>query len=207
WQFAPLPASLMAADGAAPTGGDGSPVLTTGALQPLVQEAAARWQSAGLTPQQAAALRSVDVQIADLGGATLGLVSGNTILIDDNAAGWGWFVDPTPRDDSEFTTPGDQGEQGKIDLLTVLMHEMGHLLGLEHSATSGDVMNATLNSGVRLMPTAGDLPGSTLAGFAPSHGDDTGKAHPYPRTLPASSPALDAIDALFAELAQRAQRI
>ena len=29
---------------------------------------------------------------------------------DDNAAGWGWFVDPTPRDDSEFTTPGDLGE-------------------------------------------------------------------------------------------------
>jgi hypothetical protein len=56
------------------------------------------------------------------------------------------------------------------------------------------------------MPTAADLPGSTLAGFSPSHGDDVGKAHPHSRTLPASSPALDATDALFAELAQRTQR-
>ncbi|HEY7308917.1 MAG TPA: Calx-beta domain-containing protein [Gemmataceae bacterium] len=208
WQFAPLPvpAPLVAADGAAPTGGEGSPPLTMGALQPLIQEAAARWQSAGLTPQQAALLRGVDVQIANLGGATLGMVSGNTILIDDNAAGWRWFVDPTPRDDSEFTTPGDQGEQGKIDLLTVLTHEMGHLLGLEHSTTSGDVMNATLSSGVRLMPTAGDLPGSTLARFSPSHGDDVLKEQPHSRALAASSPALEATDALFAELAQRTQR-
>jgi streptogramin lyase len=176
-------------------------------LQPLVQEAAARWQEAGLTPQQVAILRSVDVQIANLGGATLGLASGNTILIDDNAAGWGWFVDPTPRDDSEFTTPGDQGEQGKIDLLTVLTHEMGHLLGLEHNAATGDIMSATLGSGVRLMPTAGDLPGSTLAGLSPSHGDDVLKAHPSLRALAASSPALEATDALFAELTQRTQRI
>jgi hypothetical protein len=209
WQFAPLPVSspMVASNGAATIRSSDSPALTTKEIQPLVQEAAAHWQAAGLTPQQAALLRGVDVQIADLGGATLGLTSGNTILIDDNAAGWGWFVDPTPRDDSEFTTPGDQGEQGKIDLLTVLMHEMGHLLGLEHSAASGDVMSATLGSGVRLMPVAGDLPGSTLAGFSPSHDDDAGKGHPHARTLPASSPALDATDALFAELAQRMQRI
>ena len=57
----------------------------------------------------------IDVRIADLGGTTLGLASGNTIWLDDNAAGWGWFVDPTPGDDSEFTTPGDQGEQGKMN--------------------------------------------------------------------------------------------
>jgi len=43
--------------------------------------------------------------------------SGHTIWIDQNAAGWGWFVDATPGDDSEFTTPGNQGEQRRIDLL------------------------------------------------------------------------------------------
>src|SRR5262249_23479689 len=68
----------------------------------------------------------------------------------DNAAGWGWFVDRTPRDDSEFTTPGDQGEQNHMDLLTVLMHEMGHVLGLDHDADG--VMQETLTAGTRRDP-------------------------------------------------------
>jgi hypothetical protein len=56
-------------------------------------------------------LGNIQIQISNLGGTTLGLASGHTIWLDDNAAGWGWFVDPTPQDDSEFTTPGNQGEQ------------------------------------------------------------------------------------------------
>ena len=67
-----------------------------------------------------------------MGGPKLGFAAGDTIWLDADAAGWGWFVDPTPGDDSEFTTPGDQGEQGRIDLLTALMHEIGHLLGHDH---------------------------------------------------------------------------
>src|SRR5207244_11830459 len=98
----------------------------------------------------AAALRGRDVRIADLGGATLGLASGHTIWLDANAAGWGWFVDSTPRNDSEFTTPGNQGEQERMDLLTVVMHEMGHVLGYEHEALG--VMQDTLAAGVRELP-------------------------------------------------------
>src|SRR5262249_44590790 len=92
----------------------------------------------------------IHIQIADLGGATLGLAdeSHHTIWLDDNAAGWGWFVDKTPRDNSEFTTPGNQGEQNRMDLLSVLMHEMGHLLGHEHK--EGGVMSETLAPGQRL---------------------------------------------------------
>ena len=69
------------------------------------------------------------------------------------AAGWGWFVDPTPGDDSEFTTPGNLGEQNRMDLLSVVMHEMGHVLGFEHSETG--VMSETLAAGVRAMPASG----------------------------------------------------
>ena len=81
-----------------------------------------------------------------------GLASGRTIWLDDNAAGWGWFVDPTPWDDSEFTTPADQGEQQRMDLLTALEHEVGHLLGKEHKA--GGVMAETLSPGTRRTPFA-----------------------------------------------------
>src|SRR5262249_14978193 len=97
--------------------------LTAAQGNALLPEAFARWQAAGVDPS---ALAGLDVRIADLGRTTLGLASGSTIWLDDNAAGWGWFIDPTPHDDSEFTTPGNQGEQGRMDLLTVLEHELGH---------------------------------------------------------------------------------
>jgi hypothetical protein len=98
-----------------------------------------------------AALDNISFQVADLGGTTLGLATGNTIWLDAAAAGWGWFVDPTPADDSEFNMPGDQGEQNRMELLTVLMHEMGHVFGLEHDDEG--VMQETLAAGVRKTPT------------------------------------------------------
>ena len=86
-------------------------------VQPLLTEALARWQAAGV---DTSALHGIDVRIADLGGLTLGEAADGVIWLDDNAAGWGWFVDRTPRNDSEFTRPGNQGEQNRMDLLTVL---------------------------------------------------------------------------------------
>jgi hypothetical protein len=82
--------------------------LTSAEAQPLLAEAEARWQAAGL---DTSILGASDIRIADLGGTTLGLATGHFIWLDDNAAGWGWFIDPTPSDDSEFTTPGNQREQ------------------------------------------------------------------------------------------------
>src|SRR5262249_30544512 len=103
--------------------------LSARQLPAILAEAIARWQGARLATK---ALAGIDVRVADLGGDLLGLADSHTIWLDDNAAGWGWFVDPTPGDDAEFTTPGDQGEQHRMDLLTVLEHELGHVLGLHH---------------------------------------------------------------------------
>jgi hypothetical protein len=121
--------------------------LTSQQVNSLMPEAIHRWQAVGVNTS---GLGGINLQIADLGGATLGLASGHTIWLDSNAAGWGWFVDPTPWDNSEFTTPGNQGEQNRMDLLTVLDHELGHLLGFEHSKSG--VMIDTLPEGIRRTP-------------------------------------------------------
>ncbi len=60
-----------------------------------------------------------------------------TISIDNDANGVGWFLDTTPQDNSEFTgvdnylqaTP-NSAASGKYDLLTTILHEMGHTLGI-----------------------------------------------------------------------------
>jgi uncharacterized delta-60 repeat protein len=137
---------LHAAGGATVANSDAKP-LTAAQVQPLLTEALTRWQMAGVN---VSSLQGINLRIADLGGSTLGLASGNTIALDDNAAGHGWFVDSTPGNDSEFTMPGNQGEQGKIDLLTTLMHEVGHLIGHDHA--EGGVMQETLGVGKRLTP-------------------------------------------------------
>lgn len=122
--------------------------LTASQAQPLLTEAIARWRSAGFN---VASLSNINLRIADLPGTTLGQAQGNTITLDSNAAGWGWFVDKTPRNDLEFRLPGNQGERGKMDLLSVLMHETGHLLGRSHSEHG--VMAETLAAGMRSAPS------------------------------------------------------
>ena len=105
--------------------------------------------------------------VAELPLARLATVEGGDILVDLTAAGWGWFVDPTPDKDEEFEPSSavtgerlakpDGPAAGKMDLLTALMHEMGHMLGkpdLAPASSPGDLMAETLPVGVRRGPIA-----------------------------------------------------
>src|SRR5262249_11708161 len=91
-----LTSSPLAEDGAA------AQRLTQEMLQPIVVEALARWQAAGVAPEVLAGLSRVTIQVGDLPGNYLGWSSTGVITIDANAAGYGWFIDTTPADDSEF---------------------------------------------------------------------------------------------------------
>ena len=44
-----------------------------------------------------------------------------------------------------------------MDLVTALDHEMGHTLGLEHSALESHVMYESLTAGLRKTPTTADV--------------------------------------------------
>ena len=80
---------------------------------------------------------------------------GNSLWLDANAAGWGWFIDRTPRNDSEFTRRGNQGEQPSMDLLTVLEDEIGHPPGYEHE--NYGLIRGTPAVGERQTPDRVDL--------------------------------------------------
>jgi hypothetical protein len=111
-------------------------------------------------------LNSVSVTFAALDGGALGQTTGGNITLDTNAAGNGWFIDTTPSDNSEFLPTSNPNEwvakagseaAGKMDMLSVLLHEYGHALGIEHSGDTGDYMSTTLTPGVRRLPSATEL--------------------------------------------------
>ncbi|MFN6534834.1 MAG: matrixin family metalloprotease, partial [Nostoc sp. EkiNYC01] len=131
--------------------------LTPEILERFRSEAIARWTSAGITPGEQGILQEVQLAIADLPSLKLGLTTGNVITLDQDAAGIGWFIDPTPDDDSEFNPIENSPGQGKVDLLTAIAHEMGHVLGLSHVDYGTSVMSATLPIGVRRLPTWSDI--------------------------------------------------
>jgi hypothetical protein len=137
-------------------------------LRPLIEEAAARWIAAGADAEDLAdILDGVQWQVVDLPRSLLGLTAENRVYFDVNAAGYGWFIDGTPSGDGEFTVnvadtelqaEGASAAVGAADLLTVVTHEMGHLLGLPDLAGSSNQYNlmfGTIGLGTRRIPDEG----------------------------------------------------
>jgi hypothetical protein len=131
-------------------------LVTDQKLNPIVAEAMQRLEvSEG--SEARAILENVTVEILDLPGNQLGQSLDNRVWIDLDAAGYGWFIDATPGNDLEFSrrtgTDGlmatlDSPARGRVDLLTTLMHEFGHVLGYEHTSND-DAMHATLPRSTR----------------------------------------------------------
>jgi hypothetical protein len=168
--FFPLSGNWTAAgqaEMAAARGPDGPdvPVLAPGDLQPIVQEAIGLWSQAGLSAADIQKLRQSHFVVTDLPGSCLGETEGNVIYLDANAAGNGWFIDPTPAANEEFVARAgssqlravDPQALDQIDLLTVVEHELGHIVGLgDNSARPDDIMNGVLGVGTRRIAAHAD---------------------------------------------------
>ena len=132
--------------------------LTSSELAQIVPEAIAGWELV-TSAEQSEALQGISFVIVDLPGSQLGWATSDTIYIDVDAAGQGWFVDATPQSDEEYALvqgvlcavdlPASDG----VDLLTVLYHELGHTLGLSDLDSVGSLMSSKLLPGVRYRPS------------------------------------------------------
>ena len=156
--YAPPPALLVAA--AAPTQTTAATLSapTAAELTAALNEARQLWAATGLDAATLAHLNSITVQVADLDGLTLGEEVGDTIVVDVDAAGYGWFIDHSLGNDNEFQASAGDALQatrgtaaGRMDLLTVMSHELGHAMGLGHSEVG--VMSGVLQEGQRITPS------------------------------------------------------
>jgi len=131
---APAPAALTASS-ASQAASDGASALSYDSLGPVLSEAVDRLSaSAGTGQGDISWLNSVAFRITDLPGNTLGMAEGFTVLLDSDAAGYGWSA-------------------SGMDLLSAVEHELGHIIGLDHA--EGTIMSPTLSAGERLTYSSG----------------------------------------------------
>ena len=137
----PLAATLPAGESMAPSEG-----LEVSELEPVVERALQLWSEAQPERFDIARLETTTFEIVDLPGRLLGLTVGRAVKLDPAAAGHGWFAGRSTDDD----------RAAHIDLLTVVLHELGHVLGLAHDAGNGGLMAARLETGQRWLPVTLD---------------------------------------------------
>jgi hypothetical protein len=149
-------------------------------LDQVVAASISRWEAAGLSAAQRATLRSLKFEVADLPSLYLGEAAGNHIRVSSTAGGNGWFIAPS-TDNAQFTQEvsatrryaSEKGAPaGRLDLLTTIMHEMGHAIGLSDSYAEKDrdsLMYGFLTKGERRLPSKGQAIGAVPGSVAGTH--------------------------------------
>lgn len=134
---------------------DGASRVSQDEAERLFSDLLARLEASGVPASTLATFTTTEIVVADLEGNVLGLAGAGRIYIDVNAAGAGWFVDETALEDEEFSLVRDHWAaaessmaSGRIDLLTVLAHELTHLAGKVDHDVDG-LMAPTIGEGIR----------------------------------------------------------
>lgn len=109
----------------------------------------------------------LNLQVADLPNGQYAQMTGGTanptIVLDRTAGGNGWYIDPTPSEFEFFRWEAKTCQDvamegspasGRVDLVSVLWHEIGHLMGAEDldSGLVGHFMRSEIVPGVRRTP-------------------------------------------------------
>ena len=159
--FIPSAPSNMVAEAALVSDAGAGDTLTQSALDSVAEVAIAQWTDAlGEGDPRLASLSDIRITVADLAGDALGYFDGVNILVDADAAGHGWFVDVTPTDSEEYSLRLDHNvivadsasaAFGRMDLLTVITHELGHAIGYVDNEPGHAVMDEDLEAGVRYL--------------------------------------------------------
>lgn len=114
--------------------------------------------SPALSNSQQETLKPIDPQVVNLGDDSLEHAAGSTIYIDVDTDGYGWFIDSTLTDHSEFIWSNKlplialplNDAAGRKDLNTVIQFELNPLHGYDHTDT-GEIQG-TFSTGIRLLP-------------------------------------------------------
>jgi hypothetical protein len=135
--------------------------VTAAAFDAVFRAAVARWAGTGLSDTALAVLRAADIRVEGLPAGVLAVATGNVIRLDDDAAGFDWYIDTTPNDDIQFDDLlaadrlfGTSWQfEGHMDMLTAVMHELGHLRIADiDDPNSTSLMSHRLTAGSRRLP-------------------------------------------------------
>ncbi len=106
----------------------------------------------------------IDINVESLAGSTIGIARTSFFTNDFNNNGMVEIAESNISMDRDVTWR-PEGNSGAFTFIQVMLHEIGHSLGLDHFNTSDAIMNASANDGSR------DLGADDIAGIQDLYGE------------------------------------